>query len=57
VELGGWHDTPVFDRYRLMPGARLEGPAIIEERETTVVVGPAARVDVDEAFNLHMVRH
>jgi len=38
----------VYDRYRLFPGAELEGPAIIEERESTVVVGEDARVSVDE---------
>ena len=33
---------------RSRPGARLAGPAIIEERESTTVVGPGARVSVDE---------
>lgn len=38
----------VYDRYRLSPGAILAGPAIIEERESTVVVGEDARVTVDD---------
>ena len=38
----------VYDRYRLNPGARLRGPAIIEERESTVVVGEDASITVDE---------
>jgi N-methylhydantoinase A len=42
----------VYDRYLLAPGATLDGPAIIEERESTIVVGPGARVDVDEARNV-----
>jgi hypothetical protein len=29
----------------------LRGPAIIEERESTVVVGPGARVEVDTYQN------
>jgi N-methylhydantoinase A len=37
----------VYDRYRLFPGASFTGPAIIEERESTVVVGEDARVSVD----------
>ncbi|MBW1666487.1 MAG: hydantoinase/oxoprolinase family protein [Deltaproteobacteria bacterium] len=37
----------VYDRYRLFPGAELKGPAIIEERESTVVVGEDCRVSVD----------
>lgn len=38
----------VYDRYRLFPGACFKGPAIIEERESTVVVGEDASVSVDE---------
>ncbi|MET8848077.1 hydantoinase/oxoprolinase family protein [Amycolatopsis sp. NPDC004625] len=39
---GGFVDTAVFDRYRLAPGTRVDGPAIVEERESTVVVPPGA---------------
>ena len=38
----------VYDRYRLFPTARFQGPAIIEERESTVIVGEDAAVSVDE---------
>ncbi len=38
----------VYDRYRLFPGAQFRGPAIIEERESTVVVGEDCEVRVDE---------
>ena len=38
----------VYDRYRLAAGAEFAGPAIIEERESTVVVGERAHVRVDE---------
>jgi len=38
----------VYDRYRLFPGAELPGPAIIEERESTVIVGEDAMARVDE---------
>jgi N-methylhydantoinase A len=38
----------VYDRYRLAPGAELSGPAIVEERECTVVIGAGARAGVDE---------
>ena len=38
----------VYDRYKLSPGAEFPGPAIIEERESTVIVGEDARVRVDE---------
>ncbi|MEM9765291.1 MAG: hypothetical protein AAF968_22790 [Pseudomonadota bacterium] len=43
---------PVHDRYALAPGSVIEGPAIIEERESTVVIASAARIVVDQAGNL-----
>jgi N-methylhydantoinase A len=42
----------VYDRYALGPGATFEGPALVEERESTCCVGPRARVQVDEFLNL-----
>jgi N-methylhydantoinase A len=51
-ELGGMADVPVLDRYRLGPGSRFAGPAIVEERESTVVIGPGAEAEVDERFNV-----
>ncbi len=38
----------VYDRGKLFPGAAFEGPAIIEERESTIVMGEDARIRVDE---------
>jgi N-methylhydantoinase A/oxoprolinase/acetone carboxylase beta subunit len=38
----------VYDRYKLFPDARFRGPAIIEEKESTVIVGEDASVSVDE---------
>jgi len=51
-EAGGYVETPVYDRYGLQPGARLAGPAIVEERESTTVVGPGALISVDVHRNL-----
>jgi N-methylhydantoinase A len=51
-ELGGYAATSVFDRYRLGPGVEFEGPAIVEERESTVIVGPGAQCHVDDQANL-----
>jgi N-methylhydantoinase A len=51
-EAGGYVETPVYDRYRLDPGARLAGPAIVEERESTTVIGPGALISVDAHRNL-----
>ena len=44
--------TPVYDRYLLRAGTVLEGPAIVEERESTVVATPGTRVTIDEGQNL-----
>lgn len=45
-------ETDVFDRYRLNPGDRIDGPAIVEERESTVVVGPDSTCHIDVHGNL-----
>jgi N-methylhydantoinase A len=38
----------VYDRYKLFPNAKFKGPAIIEEKESTVIVGEDASVSVDD---------
>lgn len=38
----------VYDRYTLFPNAKFKGPAIIEEKESTLIVGEDATVSVDE---------
>ena len=51
-ESNGFAPTPIYDRYRLVPGTTFAGPAIVEERESTVIVGPGAGCHVDEQHNL-----
>ena len=51
-EAGGFTDTTVCDRYRMKPGMTFNGPAIVEERESTVIVGPGAVCSIDEHHNL-----
>ena len=51
-ETGGFVDCPVFDRYGLRAGDTLLGPAIIEERESTVVIIPDSRATVDRSGNI-----
>ena len=53
-EEGRFVDHLVLDRYSLEIGATVRGPAIVEERESTVVVGPDARCSIDEHLNLVM---
>lgn len=39
-------DTPVYRRLNLGAGARFDGPAVVEERETTSVIRPGWSVEV-----------
>ena len=48
----GWTDTAVFQRKKLFSSTRTLGPAIIEEREATTVVGPSMMFEVDAYSNL-----
>jgi N-methylhydantoinase A len=49
---GNWVDTPNYDRTRLSLGARIEGPAIIRQYDTTTVVLPRHYAEVDSHGNL-----
>ena len=46
------HDCPVYDRYALAAGTAIEGPALVEERESTCVIGPGETARVDDVGNL-----
>ncbi len=46
--VGDFIPYTVYDRYLLFPGAQFNGPAIIEERESTAVVGEDASISVDD---------
>ena len=43
-EAGEFVETTVYDRARLTAGDAFDGPAVIEEEGSTLVVGPGARV-------------
>jgi len=50
--MGGFIDCKVVDRYRMKRGERIVGPALIEERETTLVTLPGDVVTVSDHGNL-----
>lgn len=52
VWFDGWRDTPVYWRDHLPLRIGLQGPAVIEQMDTTVVVDPGARVTSDADGNL-----
>jgi len=49
---GAWLDTPVYDGDKLLAGNRIEGPAIVEEVTTTIVIFPDDWAEVDHLGNL-----
>jgi N-methylhydantoinase A len=51
-EYGRYVGTPVYDRYAFAPGARFDGPAIVEERESTLIIGARGHARVDERLNV-----
>jgi N-methylhydantoinase A len=51
-EAGRYVDCTVYDRFALRAGRPLRGPAVIEEPESTVVVGPGSACTVDGDGNL-----
>ena len=56
---GMYAEVPVYDRYRLPLGVKIDGPAIVEERESTVVMnGPGtAWVDPSGSLMLRLAKH
>ncbi|WP_374396739.1 hydantoinase/oxoprolinase family protein [Tabrizicola sp.] len=52
VWFDGWHEAPVYWRDHLPLKIDLQGPAIIEQMDTTIVVDPGARVTSDADGNL-----
>ena len=48
----GFASCKVYNRYGLAAGTKLRGPAVVEERESTVVAGPDTTVSIDRYLNL-----
>ncbi len=48
----GYVSCAVYDRYALRAGTTLRGPAVVEERESTTVMGPDCQATVDQYLNL-----
>ena len=52
---GGELDTPLYQRDLLVPGSLIEGPALVVQLDTTTVVPPGWRGEVDAYGNLLLV--
>jgi len=51
-ELTDYTETNVYDRSELTPGTTLDGPAIVEQVDTTVLIHPGQKAEVDAQANL-----
>ena len=51
---GGFVPTAIYERAGLPLGARLAGPAIVEQSDTTTVIPPGVTALVDDAGNLRL---
>ena len=49
---GGFTDTPVYERGKLLPVDTWEGPAVIEEPDSTIIVPPGYRATVDRYLSV-----
>lgn len=53
---GGWHQAMVYDRLALPVGARVPGPALLEQSDATVFIDPDLTGEVDAFGNLVISR-
>ena len=49
---GEWLPTKIYDRAKLEPGNRLDGPAVVTEFDSTTVVLPGYRAAIDRFSNI-----
>ena len=49
---GGYAEASVYDRYSLQVGMHIKGPAVVEEKESTLVIGPRGTAEVDTWGNI-----
>jgi N-methylhydantoinase A len=54
VYFGQFVTTAIYERARLPLGARIDGPAIVEQIDTTTVIPPGVGALVDDAGNLRL---
>lgn len=51
-ECEGYVETVIYDRYALKPGMEIAGPAIVEERESTLIIGARGHARIDDTLNV-----
>jgi N-methylhydantoinase A len=53
---GAWHDTTIYTRLDLPVGAEVDGPAILEQPDTTILIDPGLTGRVDAFGNVILTR-
>ena len=53
-EIGKYKNVPVYDRYKIYKNFKIDGPAIIEEEESTTIVPPNVIMKIDEQLNIRL---
>jgi N-methylhydantoinase A len=53
---GAFMDTPIYLRADLVPGARIQGPAVIAEDDTSTVISPAFEAKIDRFGYIELTR-
>ena len=51
-----WRKTPIYQRQEIRPGREIDGPAVVEETESTTLVGPGWRLEADRRGHLHLYK-
>ena len=49
---GGWRETPVYERFELPASAVLEGPCLLQQPDTTILIEPGMRARTDALGNV-----
>jgi N-methylhydantoinase A len=49
-----WLETPVYDRELLPAGAAIHGPVVVEQLDSTVLIPPGVKAEIDEWLNIRM---
>lgn len=52
VHFGKWWDTPIYARSTLVPGTVVDGPCIVEQADTTIIIEPNMQGRVDAYENI-----
>jgi N-methylhydantoinase A len=53
---GQWRETAIWSRLDLPVGARIEGPAMLEQSDATILLDPGLTAEVDALGNLVILR-